>query len=145
MIDSVVPKDHAAASSTVPRIFQLGGFMPNSSSKLRRRSSGSEEGARAAIRNAAVSAVGTLNLIDAIRLFRSQMVDLALRQQSGSRRAAAGLLGVTRPAIQNILRQSAGAPATFQKIGSSTKSMGEARRRDFLHQSVSDTQQPRSK
>jgi len=140
MVDSVAAKDHVASSSTAPRIFQLGGFMPNSSSKRR---PSPEDDARAAIRNAAVSAVGTLNLVDAIRLFRSQMIDLALRQQSGSRRAAAGVLGVTRSAIQNTLRQSSGASASFQKIASATESMDEARRRDFVRTSVSDAQQPR--
>ena len=59
----------------------------------------------AAIKAAARTALGRLSLTDAIRTFRNEMVDSALDQGSGSRRAAARMLGVTRPAVQHILRQ----------------------------------------
>lgn len=62
--------------------------------------------AHSAIQVAALSAVGKLGLIEAIRALRKEMVECALRQGNGSRRAAARLLGVTRPAIQSVLRQS---------------------------------------
>jgi transcriptional regulator with GAF, ATPase, and Fis domain len=61
--------------------------------------------AHAAIKGAALSTVGSLDLIEAIRAFRREMVECALRQGNGSRRAAARLLGVTRPAIQSVLRR----------------------------------------
>jgi len=58
----------------------------------------------AAIKSAARSAVGRLSLPDAIRIFRNEMVDSALNNEQGSRRAAARVLGVTRPAVQHVLR-----------------------------------------
>jgi predicted transcriptional regulator len=48
--------------------------------------------------------VGRLSLTDAIQAFRNSMVESALFRQNGSRRAAARLLGVTRPAVQRVLR-----------------------------------------
>jgi transcriptional regulator with GAF, ATPase, and Fis domain len=60
----------------------------------------------AAIKGAAHRIVGSLGLTEAIRVFRQEMVDRALLQANGSRRAAARILGVTRPAVQSILRQS---------------------------------------
>lgn len=60
----------------------------------------------AQIRAAARRALGSVQLADAIRIFRTEMVDFALVQSSGSRRAAAKALGVTRPAVQHLLRHS---------------------------------------
>jgi len=90
--------------------------MPSSSSKARKPlatpaspdkySTHQHLQAHAAIKGAAHSTVGSLNLIEAIRTFRQEMVECALRQGNGSRRAAARLLGVTRPEIQSVLRQS---------------------------------------
>jgi transcriptional regulator with GAF, ATPase, and Fis domain len=76
------------------------------SSKRSCCSSNSEAEARAAIRNAAVTAVGKVTLTDAVRLFRWHLVEVALHQENGSRRGAARTLGLTRQAIQNLLRQS---------------------------------------
>lgn len=59
-----------------------------------------------AIHAAVETVVGRMSLGDALALFRSAMVDLALARQQGSRRAAAKMLGVTRPAVQHILRLS---------------------------------------
>lgn len=59
-----------------------------------------------AIRAAAERVVGRLSLNDAMTQFRNTMVDLALNRGNGSRRAAAKILGVTRPAVQYILRHS---------------------------------------
>ena len=64
------------------------------------------ESLAATIRTAAESVVGRLSLNDALTLFRNTMVDLALVRKNGSRRAAAKLLRVTRPAVQHILRRS---------------------------------------
>lgn len=60
----------------------------------------------AAIRTAVGGVVGRLSLNDAMTLFRNTMVDLALVRGNGSRRAAAKLLRVTRPAVQYVLRRS---------------------------------------
>ena len=59
----------------------------------------------AAIRAAASGAVGHLSLRDAVRIFRDEMVRVAFRLR-GSRRGAAKMLSVTRPAVQHVLRQS---------------------------------------
>ena len=64
------------------------------------------ESLAAAIRTAAEGVVGRLSLNDALTLFRNTMVDVALVRGNGSRRAAAKLLRVTRPAVQYVLRRS---------------------------------------
>jgi DNA-binding NtrC family response regulator len=73
--------------------------------------------ARAAIQAAAANAIGSLSLVEAIRVFRNELVDCAIRQSNGSRRAAARILGVTRPAIQNVLRRSDASDSNVKKTG----------------------------
>jgi len=67
---------------------------------------GDPSDSRLAIQAAAETVVGRMSLGEALALFRKTMVDLALAKQQGSRRAAAKILGVTRPAVQHILRLS---------------------------------------
>ena len=50
--------------------------------------------------------LGTRSLRDAQDEFRAHMLHRALRASGGSRRGAARLLGVSRPAVQRMLRES---------------------------------------
>lgn len=70
-----------------------------------------------AIEAAARSAVGRLGLTEAIQLFRVFMVETALKRKEGSRRAAARVLGITRPAVQHILRRKG--TATLRAVDTS--------------------------
>lgn len=58
-----------------------------------------------ALRRIARLLVGRMDLKQAMHLLRACMVEEALRGSGGSRRSAARLLGVSRPAIQRILRE----------------------------------------
>ena len=49
--------------------------------------------------------VGHVTLKDAVRTLRASMLTQALEMSSGSRRAAARVLGISRPAVQRMLRE----------------------------------------
>jgi hypothetical protein len=50
--------------------------------------------------------LGRMSLRDAQRLVRAVMLEGALSASNGSRRSAARMLGVTRPAVQRMLREA---------------------------------------
>lgn len=92
--------------------------------RVRRESAapaGDSSASLAAIKTAARAALGRLSLRDAIKVFRDEMVNAALRLR-GSRRAAAKTLGVTRPAVQHILRHRGSSDSSRGRAAQGTES-----------------------
>jgi DNA-binding NtrC family response regulator len=75
-------------------------------------------GKRSLIRCAARAEVGRTSLRSAQQELRETMLREALVASNGSRRRAAKLLGVTRPAVQRMLRESESPPARAAVVGS---------------------------
>jgi hypothetical protein len=74
-------------------------------------------GKRSLIRSAARAEVGRTSLRSAQQELRQTMLQEALVASNGSRRRAAKLLGVTRPAVQRMLRESEAPPAQAAAVG----------------------------
>jgi DNA-binding NtrC family response regulator len=74
------------------------------------------------------SLVGRVGIKDAQDWFRGTMLRQALEASHGSRRGAARLLGVTRPAIQRMLREEADDNALLESARSPTVPAPPARR-----------------
>jgi hypothetical protein len=74
-------------------------------------------GKRSLIKCAARAEVGRTSLRSAQQELRQTMLQEALVASKGSRRRAAKLLGVTRPAVQRMLRESEAPPAQAAAVG----------------------------
>jgi len=73
---------------------------------IRRGSTSQAELSDASLESVARVLLGRMTMKEALHALRASMLGHALRECGGSRRSAARLLGVSRPAVQRMLRES---------------------------------------